>query len=175
MLAYRNIDFQLLDIVTAIITSVAPVFGTDYNGDPNNDGVEGGAAVISTKDAAHNRSSVRDHIMNTARTFPTKLILQTDTLATKVLTCTSGNTIVAYGVEAATGPALIPVHRSFAGKPAGGLKTKVYRAKREVIVSAGTFQTPQLLMVRLAPFATGMPLTQLSALWNRPRCAARAA
>ncbi|KAJ7743936.1 choline dehydrogenase [Mycena maculata] len=147
LLSLQNLDLQLLDILTSVITAVTPVFGNDYNGDPSNDGVEGGAAVILTKDTAHNRSSVRDHIIATNAAYPHNLILQTDTFVTKILTCTTGSDIVAYGVEAASGPALIPVARMFAGKPAGGLQTKTYTAKREVIVSAGTFQTPQLLML----------------------------
>ncbi|KAK7018554.1 choline dehydrogenase [Favolaschia claudopus] len=148
LLSLNNLDLQLLDVLTNLITAVSPVTGTDYNGDLSNDGVEGGAAVILTKDDAHNRSSVRDHIMATKIAYPKNLILQTDTMATKILTCAgSDGSPVAYGVEAASGQALIPVHRSFAGKPAGGLKTTVFKAKREVIVSAGTFQTPQLLML----------------------------
>ncbi|KAJ7019636.1 hypothetical protein C8F04DRAFT_329088 [Mycena alexandri] len=99
LLSINNLDLQLLDILSAVITAVLPVAGSDYNGDPNNDGVEGGAAVILTKDSAHNRSSVRDHIIATNKVYPKRLILQTDTMATKILTCTTGSDVVAYGVE----------------------------------------------------------------------------
>jgi choline dehydrogenase-like flavoprotein len=78
--------------------------------------------------------------------FPKQLTIKTQTMATKILTCKSANgTIQAYGVEAASGAHLIPVARQFTGKTT--LKTTIYTAKYEVISSAGTFQTPQLLMV----------------------------
>lgn len=67
-------------------------------------------------------------------------------MATRILTCMSANgTLQAYGVEAASGPHLLPVAREFTGKSKLDLTT--YTAKYEVISSAGTFQTPQLLMV----------------------------
>lgn len=127
------------------MTTVLPVALTDYNNNLN-DGKEGGTAVITTKDPSHNRSSVRDHLVNTREAYSQRLSFATDTLATKILTCTdSTGATRAYGVEAASGQALLPVARRFSGKKA--LSTKKYLAKYEIVVSAGTFQTPQLLMV----------------------------
>ncbi|KAF8748950.1 Aryl-alcohol oxidase [Rhizoctonia solani] len=106
----------------------------------------GGAAVISTRDGNHNRSSVRDHLVNTRTKLPQKLSFATDTLATKILTCAdSTGKARAYGVQAAAGQYLLPVSRQFKGKQT--LATKQYTAKYEVVVSAGAFQTPQLLLL----------------------------
>ncbi|KAF8735020.1 Aryl-alcohol oxidase, partial [Rhizoctonia solani] len=145
LLSPSNLDPQLLDIVTNIITAVLPVGFTDYNNNLN-DGKEGGAAVISTRDGNHNRSSVRDHLVNTRTKLPQKLSFATDTLATKILTCAdSTGKARAYGVQAAAGQYLLPVSRQFKGKQT--LATKQYTAKYEVVVSAGAFQTPQLLLL----------------------------
>ncbi|KAF8598578.1 alcohol oxidase [Ceratobasidium sp. AG-I] len=145
LLSPQYLDLQLVDIITNIITAVLPVPFNDYNNNLS-DGVEGGAAVITTKDPAHNRSSVRDHLMNTRAAYSQRLSFATDTLATKILTCAdSTGATRAYGVEAASGEALLPVARRFSGKKT--LTTKQYLAKYEVVVSAGTFQTPQLLML----------------------------
>jgi hypothetical protein len=67
-------------------------------------------------------------------------------MATRILICKSSDgSLQAYGVEAASGSYLLPVARQFAGKRTLNLKT--YTARYEIISSAGTFQTPQLLMV----------------------------
>lgn len=67
-------------------------------------------------------------------------------MATKILTCKSPDgSLKAYGVEAAAGTYLLPVARQFSGKSTLSLSN--YTAKYEIIISAGTFQTPQLLMV----------------------------
>jgi hypothetical protein len=65
----------------------------------------------------------------------------TDTLATKILLCKSAKDVVAYGVSVAPG-AKLPIAQGFTGKQK--LKEKRIIAKREVIVSAGAFQSPQL-------------------------------
>ena len=76
----------------------------------------------------------------------------TDSLVTKVLTCfvstASGSISIApraYGIQVATGAALLPGATLFKGKQT--LTTKTVTAKYEVIVAGGTFETPHLLMV----------------------------
>ncbi|KAG8712955.1 hypothetical protein FRC09_019289 [Ceratobasidium sp. 395] len=145
LISPRWLDLQLIDVLTNIMTAVLPVGFADYNNNLN-DGKEGGAAVIVTKDPAHNRSSVRDHLVNTRSSLPRKLNFATDTMATNILTCADASGKPrAYGIEAASGASLLPVARRFAGKT--NLQTKQYLAKYEVVISTGTFQTPQLLML----------------------------
>ncbi|KAH7343271.1 hypothetical protein B0J17DRAFT_641682 [Rhizoctonia solani] len=128
-----------------LIGSVPAIGGSDWN-NLTTDGVEGSAALTFTRDQHNNRSSVRDHLADVRSRFPDKLTIQTETMATKILICKSSDgSLQAYGVEAASGSYLLPVARQFAGKRTLDLKT--YTARYEVISSAGTFQTPQLLML----------------------------
>ncbi|KAG8755795.1 hypothetical protein FRC12_010779 [Ceratobasidium sp. 428] len=141
----KYIDRQLVSLMSAVVGSVTPVAGADYNNDAN-DGIEGAAAVMYTKDEFHNRSSVRDHLVDVRTKFPKQLTIKPQTLVTKILTCKdSKGALTAYGVEAASGAHLLPVARQFTGKTK--LQTTTYTAKYEIISSAGTFQTPQLLML----------------------------
>ncbi|KAG9125267.1 hypothetical protein FRC07_008336 [Ceratobasidium sp. 392] len=160
------LDFQLIDILTNIMTAVLPVGFADYNNNLN-DGKEGGAAVISTKDPAHNRSSVRDHLINTRTSLPQRLQFATDTMATKILTCADASGKPrAYGVEAASGTSLLPVARRFSGKKT--LQKKQYLAKYEIIVSTGTFQTPQLLMLSGIGDSSQLSKYNISTVVNLP-------
>jgi choline dehydrogenase len=94
-----------------------------------------------TIDENGNRSSVRNRLVDVAGNTTDKLVIMTNTLATKVLLCKSGKDVAAYGVSIAPG-AKLPIAQGFTGKQKLNVTNVV--ARREVIVSAGAFQSPQL-------------------------------
>ncbi|KAJ7920496.1 hypothetical protein B0H13DRAFT_1987033 [Mycena leptocephala] len=98
----------------------------------------------STTDKTGHRSSIRDRLNVVAANSTAKLTIMTNTLATKVLLCRSGRDVVAYGLSVAPG-AKLPIAQGFDGKQ--DLNETRIVAKREVIISAGVFQSPQLLML----------------------------
>lgn len=99
-----------------------------------------------TIDEHRNRSSVHDRLVHVEETSHGKLQFLLDTLVTKVALCDSGyeTAPIAYGVEIARGAGLT-VASNFEGKRP--LKTELITVRHEVIVSAGVFQTPQLVRV----------------------------
>ncbi|KAG9049594.1 hypothetical protein FS837_009794 [Tulasnella sp. UAMH 9824] len=139
-------DQQLVDLVTAIRTGRQPVVNEDYN-DWRNDEAQGGSWITLTKQANGTRSSVRDRLMEVHNQNPRLLKFAFESWATKVLTCkTRDNKIKAYGVEALQGANLNPVSNKFPGKGKGIERVRRWYAKKEVILSAGPFETPKLLM-----------------------------
>ncbi|KAJ7890970.1 GMC oxidoreductase-domain-containing protein, partial [Mycena olivaceomarginata] len=94
-----------------------------------------------TADTNFRRSSIRDRLGQVAANSD-KLTIMTNTLATKVLLCKSAKDVVAYGVSVALG-AKLPIAQGFTGKQKLN-ETRII-ARREVIVSAGVFQSPQLV------------------------------
>lgn len=95
-------------------------------------------------------STVRDRLVSVHEAYPQRLKFAFETWATKVLTCkTSDGRVQAYGVEAWQGANLNPVSAKFQGKGKGIERVRQWYAKNEVILSAGPFETPKLLMVRL--------------------------
>ncbi|KAJ6507740.1 alcohol oxidase [Mycena vitilis] len=137
-------DPQLLDIVGTLAVSGGPPID-DLNSAAN-DAATGIANPSYTTDEHHNRSSVREHLVHVEKSSRGKLRFAMDTLATKILLCEAraGGAPVAYGVEIAPGAALA-VASNFRGK--SPLKTEVVTVRHEVIISAGVFQSPQLLML----------------------------
>lgn len=107
------------------------------------------------------RSSIHDRLVQVAANTTDKLTIMTDTLATKVLLCKSGKEVVAYGVSVAPG-AKLPIAEGFTGKQK--LNEMSIVAKREVIVSAGVFQSPQL--ASFFPFSWGHMLIGFSSWYS---------
>lgn len=92
------------------------------------------------------RFSSRDYIQDTIKAkFP--LTLSVNSLATRVLfsTTTCNNQPRANGIEYLQGKSLYKADARYSDSNKGTLKTAF--ARKEVIISGGTFNTPQLLML----------------------------
>ncbi|EEB94447.1 hypothetical protein MPER_06738 [Moniliophthora perniciosa FA553] len=142
MLDPKYLDAQIQALAAGLSADSPPIL--DINSRMG-DNATGATQVSYTIDENHNRSSVRERLLDVQNKNPGKLTFAMDTLVTKVLLCNSMEEVpTAYGVEYAPDAAL-PVASNFQGRT--DLQTKTVKAKREVIVSAGTFQSPQLLML----------------------------
>ncbi|HEY0086868.1 MAG TPA: GMC family oxidoreductase [Allosphingosinicella sp.] len=111
--------------------------------DPN-DARENGSeglcyAPIATK--RHCRVGARDRVLSAARAHPSRLRVELDALATRVLFDDANR---ATGVEYMHGERLYRAGPN--ASPHGG-ELRTLRARREVILAGGAFNTPQLLML----------------------------
>lgn len=138
-------DEQIVDIATTLLSSGLPI--PDLNSFAGADAV-GAAASSFTMDETFNRSSVHERLIAVRQASKGHLQFSLDTIATKILMCNSTKGVTAYGVEIAPGGALA-VASNFKGK--SNLKTKTITARHEVIVSAGVFQSPQLVRAFSTP------------------------
>ncbi|KAL0069216.1 hypothetical protein AAF712_003579 [Marasmius tenuissimus] len=139
----KYLDAQILGLAAGLVANALPPI-LDINSRAE-DGAIGGTMISFTIDEHHTRSSVRERLVDVRDKNSGRLTFMQDTLATKILLCNGTDGVpTAYGVEYAANEAL-PVASNFRGK--SDLKLATVKARREVIVSAGAFQTPQLLML----------------------------
>lgn len=110
---------------------------------------EGVYMLVSAVTENKRRSGARTYIRDTlnaknedgSKRYP--LTLSTRSLATKVLFDQESGVPTAYGVEYLVGDALYAADQRYNASTTGELRT--VRASREVIVSGGAFNTPQIL------------------------------
>jgi choline dehydrogenase len=124
--------------------------GGDFRIDPNDWSFaqRKGTGMADPPRAAENgaRHGTRELLLSTRAQFPDKLKIQTDCLVTRLLFDEEHKNQV-IGVEYLEGPHLYAASwlaEAFSSRP--GVKRQAFAA-REVIVSAGAFNSPQLLML----------------------------
>ncbi|KAK5049088.1 hypothetical protein LTR84_005511 [Exophiala bonariae] len=141
----------LLAKLITTITGLAEVLLQDINAyTPRRDSTEGLYQVpIAVTSVEKKRNGPRDFILATANARNADgsrkyhLDIKLNTLVSKVLFDTSGSKPRAVGVEYLEGPRLYRADPQAGAAPAG--TSGSVNASREVIISAGAFNTPQLL------------------------------
>ncbi len=142
---------SLLGIIVTTVTGLGEVLTQDINADtPSRDQQQDLYQVpLTVGDTSVKRTGPRDFIMDTVNAVNSDgsrkfvLDISLNTLVTKVRFDTSGSTPKAVGVDFLTGNSLYRADPRSGGAPAGTPGS--VNASREVILSAGAFNTPQLL------------------------------
>lgn len=150
---------SLLGLVLTTVTGLSNALGKDLNSPTRGKKTGPYQVPLAVSSGPEKRTGSRDFIMSTIN-GGYKLDLQLNTLVTKVLFNKTGSTPRAIGVEYLQGPSL---YRADPRSPNAAAGTPgIFTATREVILSAGTFNTPQLL--KLSGIGPKAELQQ----WNIP-------
>jgi choline dehydrogenase len=96
-------------------------------------------APLSTSD--HRRAGARERVLQVARRRPDLLHVELDALATRIIFDSDG---AACGVEYLKGQRLYSAHAVRSDAPG---EPRQVRARREIVLCGGAFNTPQLLML----------------------------
>ena len=91
--------------------------------------------------ANHQRTGARERLLGAADKYPRRLHIELDALATRVMFDPGGT---ARGVEYLKGEQLYAAHAAPSKEPG---EPRAVRARREVILCGGAFNSPQLLML----------------------------
>ena len=113
----------------------------DPNARPWGRGSFEGLCYTPMSTSGHRRVGARERVLQAAAAHPQQLHIELDALATRVIFDNDGS---ARGVEYLKGPRLYRAH--VAPSESAGERRQV-RARREVVLCGGAFNTPQLLML----------------------------
>lgn len=105
-------------------------------------GGTGAVSIPQTMNSKSVRHSVREYLLDTQKRHPNKLIIKTDALVSKVVFDSDNKAIGVEYLEGKNTYSADPLYAS--GNP---YKTKIVKAKKEIILSAGAFNTPQILQL----------------------------
>lgn len=115
--------------------------------DPNDDEFRGqdaeGLFLVPVAIDKGRRNGARERLLDVKSRHPDKLKILTDALATRVVLETVGDSKRATGVEYLQGAHLYAADPASAGATPG--EKRFVRARREVILAGGAFNSPQLL------------------------------
>lgn len=135
-------DAQLNDITLGLSNSFPHVFDVNTRAGPGNSTI---TAFSWTVNSTGERATVKERLLDVQLHHAQNLQFALNTLATQVLLCQVNNSSAnptAYGLQVAPN-AFLPVSEEFTGKV--DLNFTEYYARHEVVVSAGVFQSPQLV------------------------------
>jgi choline dehydrogenase len=144
-------DDQVREVIARSVSNVMKEFGAPSLArlealfDPNDrrsvDRDEIGARYTPLTTNNHQRVGARERLLAVAQRFPDRLRIELHALATRVVFDERNR---AVGVEYQKGERLYAAHP---GASTAAADTRIARARREVIVAGGVFNTPQLLML----------------------------
>lgn len=141
----RDIALALADSLGISTANLSTTLGRDINGpEPGRDEEVGFYSMVFHADEYGNRSSANNYVRATvedAKKFP--LTVKLESLVTKILFDETADTPTATGVEVLQGRHMYSADPKYSKSAKG--KVVRYRAKREVIISGGTFNSPQIL------------------------------
>jgi choline dehydrogenase-like flavoprotein len=143
-------DPQIRRVIAESVSEIVKEFGApsinrlESLGDPNDwrnvDREEAGARYTPLTTERHQRVGTRERLLAVAKRHPERLRIVLNALASRVVF--EGNRAV--GVEYQPGARLYAAHPNASTAP---VEAVTVRARREVILAGGAFNTPQLLML----------------------------
>jgi len=142
-------DGQLRKVIETFVSYGKWAAGFDINGHGNNMNKDNRVLLVPQSNEKGVRKGVRERVLDVLQKYPDNLVIWSHALVTKVIVEGSGDNLKATGVEYSLGSNLYrasPLHNQ-AQSTSCLQKKYVVKTNGEVILSAGSYNSPQLLML----------------------------